>query len=189
MPLKSGPAVTGQLGYSFNGNTDAIDWFKIVVPKEGSVTFSTRTETTLRLSWLGLYIPNAEGTAVDYRTDKNMDAQGNDTTVTFSVNALGAGTYYVRLRRYNGYGGYTLKYEYERNPWDRDNLQNGTFAPQHPRTFDEEGHLHHRRPQVRRQVKRHHDTTRHGNVGGHASQRDTSHRCPSYVSVFSVISV
>ena len=126
--IETGITQQGRLGYRFNGDTDTEDWFRIELPYVGNITLSTHAEPTLRLSWLGLYIPNAEGSAVDYRADKNMDAQGNDTTVTFSVNGLGAGTYYVRLQRYNGYGGYTLKYEYERNPWDRDNLQNGTFA-------------------------------------------------------------
>ena len=126
--IETGITQQGRLGYRFNGDTDTEDWFRIELPYVGNITLSTHAEPTLRLSWLGLYIPNAEGSAVDYRTDKNMDAQGNDTTVTFSVSGLGAGTYYVRLRRYNGCGGYTLKYEYERNPWDRDNLQNGTFA-------------------------------------------------------------
>ena len=126
--IETGITQQGRLGYRFNGDTDTEDWFRIELPYVGNITLSVHAEPTLRLSWLGLYIPNAEGSAVDYRTDKNVNAQGNDTTVTFSVSGLGAGTYYVRLRRYNGYGGYTLKYEYERNPWDRDNLQNGTFA-------------------------------------------------------------
>ena len=126
--IETGITQQGRLGYHFNGDTDTEDWFRIELPYVGNITLSVHAEPTLRLSWLGLYIPNAEGSAVDYRTDKNVNAQGNDTTVTFSVSGLGAGTYYVRLRRYNGCGGYTLKYEYERNPWDRDNLQNGTFA-------------------------------------------------------------
>ena len=126
--IEIGTNQNGRLGYNYHNNADNYDWYKIELPYVGNVTFSTTAETTLRLYTLGLYLPNVDGTDVSYRTDKNMDGGGKDTTVVYSLTGLGAGTYYVPLRRGSGYGGYSLKYEYERNPWDRDNLQNHDFA-------------------------------------------------------------
>ena len=126
--IEIGTNQNGRLGYNYHYNTDTEDWFKIELPYVGNVTFSATAETTLRLYTLGLYLPNVDGSDVSFRNDKNMDGGGKDTTVVYSMKGLGAGTYYVRLRRGSGYGGYALKYEYERNPWDRDNLQNHDFA-------------------------------------------------------------
>ena len=127
LELKSGPAVSGQLGYVYNGDTDTEDWYVINVPKEGSVVFSTRTETTLRLGWLGMYTLNAEGTNVSYRNDKWMDGERKDTTIVYTVPDVAPGTYYVRLRRYEGYGTYTLQYIHNPNIHENDPEPNDTW--------------------------------------------------------------
>ena len=126
--IETGVTQQGRLGYNFNGNADNEDWYVIDVPYVGNVTFSVKSETTLGLSYLGLYLPKENGTGVDFRSDKWVSGEGKDTTIIYAINGLGAGKYYVRLRRNSGYGGYALKYEYERNPYDRDNLQNYDFA-------------------------------------------------------------
>ena len=108
--LNSGSPVTGQLGYDYQGTTDKQDWYKIEVDDESSVTFSTLTETTLRLGSLEVYMTTADGTDITRRTSKDMDAHGEDTTIEFTVSDLAAGTYYIALNRYNGYGTYTLQY-------------------------------------------------------------------------------
>ena len=115
LDLKSGPAITGQLGYDFHNSTDVVDWYKIVVEDEGSLTFSTSTETTLRLGQLELYPLKADGSDVVWRTQKDMDGYEKDTTVVFTVPNASPGTYYIKLNRYNGYGTYTLRYTFNAN--------------------------------------------------------------------------
>ena len=134
--IETGVTQQGRLGYHYNSDTDGIDWYVIDVPYVGDVTFTVKSETTLRLGYLGLYLPKEDGTGTDYRCDKWMSGDGKDTTITYSINGLGAGKYYVRVSRNNGYGGYAMKYDYEHNPYDRDNLQNYSFAQ---RTTLEEG--------------------------------------------------
>ena len=126
--LAIGYSKQGRLGYDYFNSTDTEDWYKIDVPYVGDLTFTTSSESALHLSYLGLHTPRADGTGVDFVADKNMDGAGKDTTVVYSINNRGAGTYYLRLRRSNGVGGYALKYNFERNPYDRENIQNGTFA-------------------------------------------------------------
>ena len=126
--IETGVTQQGRLGYHFNGDTDGEDWYVIDLPYVGNVTFNVSSETTLRLGYLGLYLPKENGNGTDYRCDKWVNCEGKDTTIVYRINGLGAGKYYVRQRRYSGYGGYALNYEYERNPWDRDNLQNYDFA-------------------------------------------------------------
>lgn len=115
LELKSGPAITGQLGYDYLNSTDMVDWYKIVVPDEGSVTFSTTTETTLRLGRLGFFPLKADGTDVVWRTQKDMDEYGKDTTIVYTIPDAAPGTYYVRLNRYVGYGTYELRYTFNVN--------------------------------------------------------------------------
>ncbi|MBR1415667.1 MAG: pre-peptidase C-terminal domain-containing protein [Prevotella sp.] len=128
LDLKNGPAITGQLGYNYNNNTDGLDWYKIVVPKEGAVVFNVKTESTLRLGWLGMYVPNEDGTDVVLRNDRWMDAAGQDTTLVYNVPDCQPGTYYVRMQRNNGYGTYTLQYIHNPNAHDNDPEPNDEWS-------------------------------------------------------------
>ena len=126
--LEIGSTQQGRMGYHYNGDTDGEDWYVIDVPYVGNITLTLTNESTMHFGYLGLYLPKEDGTDVTFLTDRWMDAGGKDSTIVYNVNGRGAGTYYVRLRRYSGYGGYALRYDFERNPFDRDNLQNGSFA-------------------------------------------------------------
>ncbi len=125
--LKSGPAVTGQLGYEYNGNTDGTDWYKIVVPKEGAAVLSMRSETTLRLGSLNVYMLNDDGSDVVYRCNKDMDGFNQDTTVVFTIPDLAPGTYYLRQDRYRDYGTYTLQYVFNPNVHKNDPEPNDSW--------------------------------------------------------------
>ena len=125
--IEVGTLKQGHLGYSYQ-NTDGLDWYKIEVPYVGNVTLSVTTEKTLRLGNLEVSTLNKTGDGLLYRTGKGMDGQQKDTTIVLNLNGLGAGTYYLRQNRWLGYGGYGIKYDFERNPYDRDGLDNGTFA-------------------------------------------------------------
>ena len=102
--IESGNVQHGHLGYKRAGNRDEEDWFKIVVPDEGTVTFTTHTSNKLCLSYLGMYTLKADGTDVNFRNDKWMNGEGKDTTIVYEVFDCKPGTYYVRVRRTNGYG-------------------------------------------------------------------------------------
>ncbi len=125
--IEPGTTAQGRLGYTYFNDRDGQDWFKIVVPDEGMVTFSTTTETTLRLYNLHLYPLNEDGSDVKWRTSKDMDGRNQDTTVVFSIPDVAPGTYYIRLDRYSGYGGYQLKYVFTTNAYGADNADNDTW--------------------------------------------------------------
>ena len=126
--LNSGPSVSGQLGYSYNNNTDTRDWYKIVVPKEGKAVFSTTTETTLRLGSLNMYTYNADSTDTKFRNSQDMDGYGADTTIVYTVPDLKAGTYFLRLDRYSGYGTYSLQYVFTPNSRQNDDEPNDEWT-------------------------------------------------------------
>ena len=135
--VEIGSTQQGRLGYDYYRNADKTDCYKIDVPYVGDATLSLTNQGTLRVGYVRLYVHNGEGTDMVNRNSQWMDAGGKDTTLVFNLKGLGAGTYYVSIEHASGYGGYGLKYEYTRNPYDRDNLQNGTFATRYTLTEGE----------------------------------------------------
>ena len=133
--IEMGAIQHGRLGYS-NQTTDNVDWYSFTVPSDGDVVLSLTADVTLRLGSLTLYVPNADGTDVVYVSAKDMDNYNKDTTMVYTLPGRAAGTYYISQERYQGYGGYDLKFEFNRNPYDIDRLDNTTFAK---RTKLEEG--------------------------------------------------
>jgi len=126
--LNAGPSVSGQLGYDYQNSTDGVDWYKIEVPDEGTVILNTSSETTLRLGSLNLYTYNADQSDVSWRTSKDMDGYAKDTTVFFTIVDCAAGTYFLRLDRYTGYGTYTLKYTFNANSHQKDPEPNNEWT-------------------------------------------------------------
>ncbi len=126
--LNAGPSVSGQLGYDYQNSTDGVDWYKIELPDEGTVILNTSSETTLRLGSLNLYTYNADQSDVSWRTSKDMDGYGKDTTVFFTIVDCAAGTYFLRLDRYTGYGTYTLKYTFNANSHQKDPEPNNEWT-------------------------------------------------------------
>ena len=126
--LNAGPSVSGQLGYDYQNSTDGVDWYKIEVPDEGTVILNTSSETTLRLGSLNLYTYNADQSDVSWRTSKDMDGYAKDTTVFFTIVDCAAGTYFLRLDRYTGYGTYTLKYTFNTNSHQKDPEPNNDWT-------------------------------------------------------------
>ena len=129
--IENGTLRQGRLGYGYR-SADGVDWYKIEVPYVGDVTLSVTSEKTLRLGNMEFSTLNKTSDGLLYRTGKGMDGQEKDTTIVFNIKGLAAGTYFVRQNRWLGYGGYSIKYDFERNPYDRDGLDNGTFAKRVP---------------------------------------------------------
>ena len=107
--LKSGRTAQGRLGYRTSDDvTDIYDWYRIKVTKTGPVeiivtptenlTFSTSSNINViknnGLSTVGWFYAQSSGS----------------TTFTYQTNELAEGTYYVRIYRNNGNGGYRLTY-------------------------------------------------------------------------------
>ena len=58
-----------------------IHWYKIVLPDAGNITFTTTSDATLRLGSLYVYVLNAEGKELIYRSGKDMDGYGEEGAV------------------------------------------------------------------------------------------------------------
>ena len=116
--IENGGLKVGRMGYYYYGpeEKDVIEWFKIVLPDDGRVTFTTTSDAILRLGGLNVYVLNAEGKQLIYRSGKDMDGYGkNDSTIVYTMDDIAAGTYYISLAHFTGYGGYRLTYQWSAN--------------------------------------------------------------------------
>ena len=110
MPLNT--AVTGQLGYYGGGqgtSADSQDWWKVIIPKYGSLTLNAQINSTLCLGYSegGITIFDSDGITV--LEDFNGPYGGSDTEGSYGPFVLNAGTYYIRVKRYDtSFGVYSL---------------------------------------------------------------------------------
>ncbi len=127
--LQSGNTVQGRLGYISSDNvTDYDDWYKIVIPEEGHVELrAIAASGDLLLS----YTSNFNGV----NTSGNIYDRGHftgkesfrDDTITFNATNVGKGTYYIRINRYSGSGGYKLYYKFTPCPLGADPEPNNDY--------------------------------------------------------------
>ena len=122
--LMNGVTVQGRLGYDYWNSMDAEDWYKFEVPADGTVTLTTRTEGDFKVG-LGYLYAFADG-ELKGRNSRWLDI--SDSTLVWNITNCAAGTYYLCLPRYSNHGGYTLKYDFTKNPYYRQPMDNGTFA-------------------------------------------------------------
>ena len=106
--LRSGPTVTGQLGYDYKNTKDVQDWYKLNVPEEGAINLTIWSEKTLTIGLAEIKTLKSDGTDVSSRTSKWLDNPGD--TLTFTLSNCAAGDYYLYLPLRNGYGTYHLRY-------------------------------------------------------------------------------
>ena len=103
--------VQGRLGYKTSeGVVDNYDWYKIVVPEEGQVELSMTPTANLTFSG-NSSISGLSNNSLYTRAYFFPDTTGS-TTYTCKVIDVGKGTYYVRILRSGGNGGYTLRYTF-----------------------------------------------------------------------------
>ena len=123
--------VQGRLGYSTNSSDmDVYDWYCIELPSDGSLDICTTVETSLRLDWLEFgTLTDGEFTRRNY---KDMDAYGKDTTIVSNIPDLAKGTYYLRVKHYQGYGGYILNCAFTQNPYANDEEPNDEVGKAQP---------------------------------------------------------
>jgi hypothetical protein len=96
--LSATGGATGHLGYYSGGSTDGEDYFAVSVPSASAVDLEIVTDETLEAD-VACY--DAVGQRVAADTRYGMLSQIRFTTVA-------AGTYYLRVYRWSGYGGYRI---------------------------------------------------------------------------------
>jgi hypothetical protein len=121
--LQSGRTVQGRLGYRNSENeTDNVDWYRIEVPQEGHVDITvTGTET---LTFASCNLNGYWDDALRYYG--GFAGYGNDTA-TYNAIDVGRGTYYIKIERYNGSGGYKLNYKFTPCSLSNDPEPNGEY--------------------------------------------------------------
>ena len=116
--LRRGHTITGHLGYFYLDDRDNLDWFKIVVPRDGITRLTCTPAKGLGLRYLTLYSLSAG--ALKERKNQWIGTEG----CTLTIPDTAPGTYYVRVEYNDGQGGYTLAYDFEQTPYATDKEPN-----------------------------------------------------------------
>ena len=111
--ISSGETIKGSL-YATDDYQRNDEWYKIVVPEEGTVEFTLTPGGSLDINWIRLYrVENGE------LKERNYSGIGKEEKVV-SITDIGKGTYYLQVRRYSGGTSYTLKYVFTACPLKND---------------------------------------------------------------------
>ncbi|MBQ2181033.1 MAG: hypothetical protein II400_02180 [Bacteroidaceae bacterium] len=122
--LVSGSTVQGRLGYvDSNNKCDQDDWYKIQVEKDGMVQFVLNCNQDHELSIQVLEFFWCSSDTHNFFSRASKWYFSNDT---LTVTDVGVGTYYVKLHRGGGHGGYKLKYIFTANSYANDVEPNDT---------------------------------------------------------------
>ncbi|MEO8770888.1 MAG: GEVED domain-containing protein [Ferruginibacter sp.] len=115
---------TGHIGYRYNGNIDATDWYKITTTEDGQISFTITSENNQNV-YAQLY--DGDGTSL---------LAGGYTTLTanYSKDGLAPGTYYIRIVTYytTEFAPYTLSNTFTTIPSPNDFEPNNTRATASP---------------------------------------------------------
>ena len=136
--LESGATVQGRLGHRTSEDvTDTEDWYKIVVPEEGHIEFKATATEDLTLSTNGSVVYGFRNNATYSRGSFSGNGTYSDDTITYQATNVGKGTYYVRISRYGGSGGYKLYYKFTpcplaADPEPNNNFENAGWLPSGP---------------------------------------------------------
>ena len=121
--IANGQTIQGHQGYAYNNSyTDNEDWFKIEVPKDGTVSLTITPSSTLNINYISFKPLDKNGTPYE----RTYVYVGYDTK-TLTVSDVAPGTYYIYIKRSVGYGGYTLKYTFSENRFKNDIEPNNTY--------------------------------------------------------------
>ena len=111
--INSGETKEGSL-YATDDYQRNDEWYKIVVPEEGTAEFTLTPGGNLNIHWIQLYRVE-DGETVD----RNFSYIGTEEK-TVSITDIGKGTYYLQVRRYSGGNSYTIKYNFTACPIKND---------------------------------------------------------------------
>ena len=128
-PLMIDRASTGLLGYFDGSRTDSEDWFSFEIPEPGRIAFTVSAEATLAFQ-ARLYAPNASSIM-------DSDTGGTSSERLVERPDLQPQTYYLRLTRSGGYGGYTIEPQFIPQPLAGDMEPNDTVEQAVPLLLNE----------------------------------------------------
>lgn len=124
--IENGSTTQGRLGYDYNNSMDKEDWYQFTMEADGSASFIIQSEKTLKIGYAYIGALNADGTDVVNRTGRWLDIP--DSALVFKADNLAAGIYYLYIPQYGGYGGYSIKSNFTKNPYYRQPMTNTDFA-------------------------------------------------------------
>ena len=116
--LTNGVAVQGHLGYNYYNSTNDEDWYKFTVTADGRADITVKPDQTFDLNLWDVLLYTYNGDETDIVTRR--DIGGGKETKTLTETNLAPGTYFLRVRRYSGHGGYTLRYDFTESPFAND---------------------------------------------------------------------
>ncbi len=111
--LKRGNTVTGHLGYLYYDDTDKVDWFKIDVPRDGTVKLTITPHDNLGLNYTTIY-------AKDNSNEMHSRGYCWSGPETITVVDAAPGTYFVEVKQNSGEGAYSLQYVFEQSTYATD---------------------------------------------------------------------
>ena len=119
--ISVGQTLQGRIGYlDANDYRDNYDCYKFSVPQDGRVQLITTCQSDYELGfkWMDVcYTKDGK----DYSVRSTKWWMKNDT---LTIDDAGVGTYYIKLMRNEGHGGYTLKYVFTPNRYGNDSEPN-----------------------------------------------------------------
>ena len=108
--LKSGRIAQGRLGYRASDNViDTYDWYRIKVTKTGPVEIIVTPTENLTFMTSSTSINVIKNNSLYTVSQFHAQSTGS-TTLVCQINELEEGTYYVRISRNGGSGGYRITY-------------------------------------------------------------------------------
>ena len=124
--IENGTTTQGRLGYDYSNSLDDKDWYRFTMEADGSASFIIQSEKTLTLGYAEILALNADSTGTVRREGKWLDYP--DSALVFKSDNLAAGTYYLYVPHRYGYGGYTVRSTFSKNPFYQGRLGNTDFA-------------------------------------------------------------
>ena len=94
LPLDGG--VTGHIGYYYNNHRDSSDWYKVTTNSDGLLRLNITTEPSTLSAYINYYLYDNDGVTL-----LSSNTTGSNTTNSYSIDGLAAGTYYVKMSQYN----------------------------------------------------------------------------------------
>ena len=119
--INSGETKEGSL-YAYENSERNDEWYKIVVPEEGTVEFTLTPGGNLDINWIRLYRVEDGNTR-----ERNYSSIGKEEKVV-RITDVGIGTYYLQVHRWSGGNSYTLKYEFTPCPIGNDPEPNNEWS-------------------------------------------------------------
>ncbi|MGI6543637.1 MAG: hypothetical protein ACOX44_11355 [Limnochordia bacterium] len=99
---------TGQLGYYVNSKTDTYDYYQVELSEYTNLRILIKADDTL---YHEAFLYDSNGSS-----SLHSDSSGSKSVRELQRTDLRPGTYYIRLYRTNGYGGYTITALAESHP-------------------------------------------------------------------------